>query len=222
MSKYNINGIGFSSKEGIRLYVSEIAKKYRPGKSITGDDFFFMRELLNSHEGAEEKIGCGVISIEVEIEPEWKTRAFYLTRLDGSRTDFSYRKCIGIAPPDTPIKLFTQAARNSIAPIVTEFKNNYFSGNNTAICQVTFEIISFEQAQVDHAPPMRFKNIVDGFISDTLIDLDGIRYTGFSDMQVTRKFADEKLEKMFIAYHNKYANLRVVSGKWNMGAEAKR
>jgi hypothetical protein len=53
----------------------------------------FLCSLLALHPRGPEKIGSGISYFTVEHAVHG-TRCFYLTRTDGSRTDFSYFKCV--------------------------------------------------------------------------------------------------------------------------------
>ena len=60
---------------------------------IAGDDNAFLLELLKKHPRAVEKIGAGVKHFTVE-NAKGGTRCFYVIRADGSRSDFSFMKCL--------------------------------------------------------------------------------------------------------------------------------
>ena len=53
----------------------------------------FLCALISLHPHAEEKLGSGAGHFTVEPAMHG-TRCFYLTRSDGSKTDFSYLKCL--------------------------------------------------------------------------------------------------------------------------------
>ena len=51
--------------------------------------------LRRGHEDAEKKIGeSGIKSIQVKVHQEHDSKCYYVVRNDGSRSDFSYRKCV--------------------------------------------------------------------------------------------------------------------------------
>jgi hypothetical protein len=61
---------------------------------ITGvDNNSFLRSLVGLHPRAAQKIGVGIQHFTVEPAVHG-TRCFYITRVDGTRTDFSYLKCV--------------------------------------------------------------------------------------------------------------------------------
>lgn len=53
----------------------------------------FLRSLLDLHPRAKAKIGAGLKHFTVE-HAKGGTRCFYITRVDGTRDDFSTGKCV--------------------------------------------------------------------------------------------------------------------------------
>jgi hypothetical protein len=53
----------------------------------------FLVALVSRHPRSAEKIGPGVKHFTVE-PASYGTRCFYLTRVDGTQTDFSFLKCV--------------------------------------------------------------------------------------------------------------------------------
>lgn len=83
----------FDTKGAAIEFIQGILYRYEPRVPITGDDHDFVMELLKKHQKAPEKIGVGVKHFTVE-PAEGGTRCFYITRVDGSRDDFSFMKCL--------------------------------------------------------------------------------------------------------------------------------
>ncbi|KAL0909418.1 hypothetical protein M5K25_020288 [Dendrobium thyrsiflorum] len=50
--------------------------------------------LKKGHADAGKKIGEGVQAFQVRYHPAWKSRCFFIVRIDGSVDDFSFRKCV--------------------------------------------------------------------------------------------------------------------------------
>ncbi|KAJ0786149.1 putative protein DCL [Helianthus annuus] len=50
--------------------------------------------LKKGHLEAEKKMGTGINAFQVRYHPQWKSRCFFLVRVDGSADDFSFRKCV--------------------------------------------------------------------------------------------------------------------------------
>lgn len=50
--------------------------------------------LKKGHSDAGKKIGEGIQAFQVRYHPSWKSKCFFLLRIDGSVDDFSFRKCV--------------------------------------------------------------------------------------------------------------------------------
>lgn len=50
--------------------------------------------LKKGHADPDTKIGAGIQAFQVRYHPMWKSRCFFLVRVDGTSDDFSFRKCV--------------------------------------------------------------------------------------------------------------------------------
>ena len=81
------------------------------------------------------------------------------------------------------------------------------------VCEVTGEGFSKSNSDVDHAPPVTFKFLVDSFISVNGIDVELVQYvpesrSGHGKGSV---FADPELLDRWLQFHRQHAVLRVLS-----------
>lgn len=84
----------FETQAQALAYVKKILNSQPLKTPITGVDIdSLLRALLELHPRAVEKMGAGVQHFTVE-PARHGTRCFYITRVDGTRTDFSYLKCV--------------------------------------------------------------------------------------------------------------------------------
>lgn len=75
-------------------FIQKILNKQQLMTPIPGvDSNSFLRSLVQLHPRAAEKIGVGIQHFTVE-PAKGGTRCFYITRIDGTRTDFSFMKCV--------------------------------------------------------------------------------------------------------------------------------
>lgn len=98
MGKSKPQSIGsrtFDTKDAAIEFIQGILYRYDLRVPITGNDHDFVMELLKKHSKAAEKIGMGVKHFTIE-PAKGGTRCFYLTRIDGSRDDFSFLKCLKV------------------------------------------------------------------------------------------------------------------------------
>uniref|UniRef100_A0A061S9K0 Protein chloroplastic-like n=1 Tax=Tetraselmis sp. GSL018 TaxID=582737 RepID=A0A061S9K0_9CHLO len=88
-------GKTFGSKEEMFEHFSDVLHSLPPGGIAGSPHSEMLLELLKEgHRDASEKIGCGVKHFEAGFHPEYNAKCFMLVRKDGSRIDFSFRKCI--------------------------------------------------------------------------------------------------------------------------------
>ena len=83
----------FETQKAANLLIKELRNTQPLKVAIPEPHHSFLRALISQHPRAEEKIGKGIGHFTVEHAAHG-TRCFYLTRVDGTRTDFSYLKCI--------------------------------------------------------------------------------------------------------------------------------
>ena len=216
MPLYVLHGEEFKTLQSLRKRVRAIRDSYSDDVNLSADDFAFMCDLLKRHESADIKSGCGIREIFVRQEPIHHTRGFWLRRIDGSETDFSFEMCLRNKPEPRIIK-FKAACRTAIKFEVIRFKEKFFAQQHSAKCQITGETITKQTAHVDHAPPWTFDQIVMAFINEKHIDVDMVKINGIQqDCMLENSITDKQLERQFIEYHNQRANLRVISGFANL------
>jgi hypothetical protein len=83
----------FDTQAAAVTFIQEVLYRHPLLGPISGDDHAFLLELLKKHPHAAEKVGAGVKHFTVE-NAKGGTRCFYVTRVDGSRSDFSFMKCL--------------------------------------------------------------------------------------------------------------------------------
>lgn len=83
----------FDTKGAATEFIQEILYRHPLLTPIDGPDHAFLLDLLSMHPRAAEKIGVGVKHFTVE-KNKGGTQSFYIIRVDGSRDDFSFGKCL--------------------------------------------------------------------------------------------------------------------------------
>ena len=209
MATYAIAGENFTSQTAVAARVRSLCDATPLRSALVGQDGAFMLELLTRHPDAEQKLGCGISHIEVRQSPVFRSREFWLCRLDGTETDFSYRKCIR---PPPPLRDFTLAARFEIFEQVVALKRLAFFGKQFLTCPVTNAQIDWANCHMDHAAPT-FAQLVTAFFPDPA----SVKTTGHgADGSTTRAFVDRTLAASWQTYHARYAQLRAVSVHANL------
>lgn len=213
---YIVNGQSFRTKQDLREHIRQIRDSYTDGAILADDHFEFMLDLLNRHEEAGIKIGCGVACMYTRANEVFKNnREFWLVRTDGSETDFSFEICL---KHETKLQKFKSACRTAVAPIVMGFKLDFFDqAGGVALCPVTGDKITLRKnSHVDHARPNTFDKIVSDFIEGYGLDVEAIDLITAEDGRVTNEIRSERIKADFIKFHNERANLRVISRYANL------
>ena len=88
-----IGGMPFETQKAATVYIQEMLYRQPLKVVVPEPDHTFLCALGFRHPNAAEKIGVGIRHFTVE-HAKGGTLCFYLTRLDGSHTDFSFLKCL--------------------------------------------------------------------------------------------------------------------------------
>lgn len=83
----------FKTQKAANSFIRELLNAQRLTEPIPEPHHSFLCALISRHRRAKEKVGVGIRHFTVE-HGAYGTRCFYLTRADGSKTDFSYLKCV--------------------------------------------------------------------------------------------------------------------------------
>jgi hypothetical protein len=212
-----IAGENFSTKRALEERIRQILYHYRDNQYLSPNDYAFMLEVLEYHPKYELKIGVGAKAMYVKQNPTYKnTRCFWIVRQDGSETDFSFQECLKETPQR---KRFLNACRAAVEADKQAFKRKFFDhlGDETYYCPYTNEPLNFIGSHVDHRAPHTFEKIVEGFISENAIDVSRVKINGSEeDNAFQDTFADKDLERLWVDYHRRHADLQIVSPKANL------
>jgi len=218
---YTLGGINFTSKESIKKHVQSIFASYREGDRLTPQDEKFVRDLIEWHPSASQKIGCGIDHIKIHVPKPWTTKGFLIVRANGTTTDFSYRVCLYPQLADKQVKV--QAAfRRAIAYQVAEFKKNAFANTQTVFCPVSQRFITWQEAHVDHYPTP-FIDLFEDYIRSNNLSTNDIALLPSQDNKHVDGLADPRLEMDWQRWHIERAQLRIVDSTENvrMGAHGR-
>lgn len=214
---FSILGEQFKTKGALADRIRQIRDSYPDNCPLSLNHKAFMSDVLKGHPQYDQKTGCGVKDIFVMTNPVYRnTRCFYLTRTDNTSTDFSFLECL---TPTAKEKKFMMALRAAVEPITIEFKNNYFDNplNAPYRCPYTGEKLAFVGSHVDHKSPNTFKELASRFIREYKIDIRDIELSGsYEDNTYQDRLVDKCLEQTWVDFHNRYADLQVVSRTANL------
>lgn len=194
----------FKTKEELKLACRNILYKTNYNETINDEDDTLLRALIERHPEADRKIGCGIKYFTVR--PNMTSRVFYLYRLDGTSTDWSYLSCVTNPSRLTVVK---KAARNTVRDQVMEFKKLNFKPG--MICPITGKTIdSSPLAHVDHTGEFTFDKIVTSFIQEHSLDVNQIELAGTEDNSIQKTWKDPYLSDEFKKYHKEKAVFQIV------------
>jgi hypothetical protein len=191
----------------------EILNRNALRSTLTGSDSTFILSLLQHHPEAAEKIGPGMTHIS--IEPAYKaTRCFYVNRTDGQRIDFSYAKCLS---PSSRSKDLKAALRRAVDDDVRAFRRQALSTNPPPTCPIYGEVLTADNAHVDHEFPLTFKALSEAFIEARGIDLQTEPLTWPDDANDSSvRLGSAETEQAWREFHRTKAKLRLLSAKANL------
>jgi hypothetical protein len=200
----------FESKKSATESIRAILYKYPVGEKVRGDDMWFLFDLLELHQQADEKIGCGVVSIE--IEQNGPTRGFWLTRVDGTRTDWSFVACLS---PPSPERQALSGFRTAVVPQILAFRDEFFRDRIGATCPITGEVVTLDNCHVDHESPT-FRELVTEFLSCQYTELREVAVVPTRDGDTKTRLLSPELESNWQRFHQLKAKLRIVSMRANL------
>ncbi|MEB3248709.1 MAG: DCL family protein [Merismopediaceae bacterium] len=212
MAVFKIGDRIFPSKKLAQERIRAILWGYQPETYLDAGDFALVRDLLDLHPSSEIKIGCGVKGIMVRRN--MGANCFWLERIDGSLTDFSYIECL---KPLSNRQKVLRTLRSLINDQILAFKQDYFRDRETAICEFTGEVLRFNTCHVDHAYPRTFLALVEEWRHGHSLGFEQIAICGSEDGVMGDRLIDPDLESDWQDYHRDNARLRIVSVKANCG-----
>lgn len=201
----------FPSKKLASAFVREILYRYDTGKRVSEGDSEFLADLLQLHPQAPQKIGCGVRYFTVEQNDG--SRGFWLTRTDGSRTDWSFLACLTAPTPETEARA---GFRTAVRAQVVAFRARFDAANEVAqqVCPITNEALTAANVHIDHEPP--FADLLETFLQDVGLALGDVKVKPTVDGSTTTELADDGIRLRWEEFHQRTARLRAVSAQANL------
>lgn len=201
----------FTSKKAAKDFIHEIMYRNSIGQRVSEQDAEFLADLLQLHPEAPQKIGCGVRYFTVEQNEG--SRGFWLTRIDKSRTDWSFLSCL---TPPTPESEARAGFRTAIRPQKTAFRAEFddLNAREQQRCPVTNELLVAGNTHIDHEPP--FEDLLEAFLRESRITLSDVAVKPTTDGSTTTDLYDDELRIRWEEFHQRNAVLRAVSIKANL------
>lgn len=215
MPRFTIGRRGFPTKGAAEKKVREVLHGATIGQPLVGADFDLIRALVDLHPSAKEKLAGGCVTIEVRLNPPYKSkdRGFWIVHEDGSTIDFSYKIALS-GKRHSDDRHLVQACRSAIRAVVSSYKRDRFNGRAMALCEMTGEAMSWDEAIVHHHGEWPFKRIA----SEWLAQCQVLPRVFVALLDVV--FDDVKEANDFLRFHNDRAQLRLVHIVWHRCYEA--
>ncbi|WP_073923971.1 DCL family protein [Streptomyces sp. CB03911] len=201
---------------GDRSYPSDAARKravrallarYEVNQVVDQeDDDLLLRDLLDRHPKAAEKIGPGVDHFRVVRTPRGPHKGPEVVRSDGTRIDFSYQKCL-----DSPSH--RRRVLDSMRTEVVPQRDAYYEArkmSGTLVSDLTDTPLTPKETHVAYFRGTRFDDIGTAFAETAggweAFELSATTVSGLAT------FADRDLAARWHAYHREHATLALRGG----------
>lgn len=213
---YLVDGVVYETQRALLARIKEIEHAQPVGDDLTLENTRYMVSLLQTyHPTAEQKLGVGVCRMWLERTP-YNNTCFFLERIDGTTTDFSYTKCL---KQPSERQVFDHAARAAVADQVIAFKCRTLA-QGPQICPYTGDALD-ATCHVDHVAPRTFQALLDQFLRETGVDWRQVKIQASRDGNMTREFDDVAFKDRWAQWHAAHADLRLLSRTGNL-SHAKR
>lgn len=179
----------------------QIIRRYKDGEPLGQDDFKCMLDILKCHQRADQKIGPGVKKIWVKTS-SFRTRGFWLERIDGTQTDFSFLMCFRKSSYGEDLR---GAARQAVAYQIISFKNKFTYGGPCPYSGIT---LTPENSDVHH-DEKSFNEIFLSFFGDTrpkLLKGDGLLGAQLKDPAIRNDWRQYQFENAKLKIINRGVN----------------
>lgn len=200
----------FKTKKAKKEFVRALLKEIYAGRS---PEFAqrFLKDLVAGHPSSLEKIGPGILEITVRPNIQGNLE-MNITRVDGTKTDISWVKCI--SGKETPVRSNLLAAMRQAVSFQTweaKLASDYI-GKECPVCGLAMD----DTAQVDHEN--HFSKIAETFLSAY-----SEPPTVFDDCPTTNaakfRFEDSDFGEAWENYHKQHAILRMICLNCNQTRE---
>jgi len=210
----------FASQKAALAFFREIRDRYADGAHIGLDDDAALRELLECHPEAPQKIGAGIAHFTVATDTTFgTTRHFVVVRTDGSSTDFSFKMCVEGRNSNRDR---LEALRRAVEEQVVGFRNQAFAGRPALTCPLSGIDVTVNDSHVDHGPPLGFHGLAGAWLASTGLELSAIQISQPADNQIVTSMTDAAQKQSWQEFHRANAALRILSPRANLSDARRR
>jgi hypothetical protein len=225
------NGRTWPTQGAALAHFKAMLARYRDEEAIEDRaDHEDLTALLERYDAvivdSPSKIGKGVESFlrRRNNGEYYSTSGFWVRRVDGSETDFSYIAAVK-GTPKSLMQEFYDACRAAVAADLKAAKARHFKTYGDELgrvpCELSDALISSDEAHLDHAWPT-FGQLVLSFRAARGWQHDAPpgTVTAPADRQTTSTFVEPAVADAFRQFHHGAAILRVISRSRNLAMSA--
>ena len=199
----------FRSKQDARIYIRRILNSF-----LTEKHFPFLLALLQRHPESHQKIGPGVKYFYVG-KSEHGSLCFWVKRVDGTKTDFSYLSCLSGKAVNVN-KQVSQAFRLSVKDQLRRAKERFFQKYGEPVaCEVSEVPLYRDTCHMDHIYPLTFEVLVRTFLAARNIKYSPLLIEAPRDGGSHYLLRNKDLASSFRRFHKVVAVIRIVSPEVN-------
>lgn len=216
-----VHDLVFTTQKDALAYFKTLLHNSPDHQKISGINHLRLVGLLKRHPEADQKIGAGIDSFHAGLAKDigdggFRTRCFYVARIDGTSTDFSYIHAVR-GQERTMGQEFRDAARACIQEQLLTKKREWFRAHGKAtLCPETGVTITEETAHVDHRPPWTFERICQEFLAQMQLVPNYSWLSRPGDNQLRTQIINPEIAEAFTKFHDTHAELLVISANQNL------
>ena len=197
----------FPTRAAAEDFFGAMLNRYKAGDRVNDADAKWLHDLIALHPDAD-KIGGGIAYFTVKRNQF--NNGFWLHRLDGHSSDWSYLKCISPAGPE---QLALAGFRNAVSDTVVAFLGLHGHTKIGSACPLSGIVITAENMQSAHV--RSFGDIVRTFLAGEGIELREVTVMPSRDRQTMVQLEDTVLRERWHEYHKSDAALMVATDYGN-------
>jgi len=176
---------------------SSMLQKYAVGERLSAEDLGTFLRLLPRHHAAAEKEGPGVAGVEKGVN-SWSQHCLFIVRVDGSVVTVGTKWIARKGTPPSPHECFAYACRETAKPSTRAFRDSL----GAWACQLCGAPTPRSAGEVDHAHPITFKSLIDGWLPHER--RDSALFTAVWG----EEFSERWVAEWFRRHHDSTARLR--------------
>jgi hypothetical protein len=204
----SVAGIQFSTLRELHSHVRAILQRNLAEKPLAAEDENFMRALLQNHPHYAQKVGAGIDYIYVFPIPHTAHRRFEIQRLDGTKRDFAWQRCL--EPPDAGRDL-ARVARHLIVGQTLRFRESRYQSLEGWNCEICGDLLIASNAvAIDHVAPWTFERLLADWLEHAGITAERIEIVASPAYLGPSRLGNPALAVSWQDYHQLHAQLRIL------------